>query len=107
MFAVLAVATSARDFPNDELFRQLDSPPQVSEEEAQMAEQMKQGLISLFGMEPIHVGQIDNQTEKKQKHGRDVQYDLGGLGWDYALLQVNENNFGFSQIASIQVALSW
>jgi len=43
--AMMAVLTSARSFPDDVIFKQLDSVPQVSDEEAQIAKQIKQGLI--------------------------------------------------------------
>ena len=45
--------------------------------------------------------------QKRQKHGRVVERDIGGLGWDSAQSQVNANNVGTSEEATIQVALSW
>lgn len=42
-----------------------------------------------------------------QKHGRIVERDIGGLGWDTKSTQVNANNYGTSEEATIQVALSW
>ena len=43
--AMMAVLTAARSFPDAEIFKQLDSVPQVSDEEAQIAEQINEGLI--------------------------------------------------------------
>lgn len=76
---------------------------------------MKETLISLLALEPIHLdstveGEVTGageKLEKKQRHGRVIGTDLGGLGWDFAKLQVNANNFGISEAASVQFALSW
>ena len=72
---------------------------------------MKLALIRLFNLKPIHVDEpvvTEEKTIRKQKHGAVVGgTDIGGLGWDYAASQINAQNFGLSQEATVQVAMSW
>lgn len=64
-------------------------------------------MIKNFGLKPIHTddeipkSEPGMKAEKKQRHGKMVQRDLGGLGWDYSLDNTNSENFGTSQTASI------
>ncbi len=56
---------------------------------------MKENLIQLLALKPIHLDSEDQKhhktdqseqglkVEKKQKHGHLVQWDIGGLGWDF------------------------
>ena len=84
-----ASATAASVSPSDELSQLLENPPFVSEEDAQLAAQLKDSMIDFFRLEPIHLDQKaesqseGSQKQRKQKHGRVVQYDLGGQGWDW------------------------
>jgi hypothetical protein len=52
-------------------------------------------MIQLFDMKPIHVDSKSStstqqqpvagkKTQKKQKHGKVVEREIGGLGWDSA-----------------------
>lgn len=46
----------------------------------------------MLDLKPIHLdtitdsnqNELGEKTQKKQKHGRTVQWDIGGLGWDFA-----------------------
>ena len=49
-------------------------------------------LIKNFDLKPIHIddempkqSEDGTKAEKKQRHGKMVGNDIGGLGWDYAL----------------------
>ena len=79
------------NFPEtDPLYEQLFATHAGPEEESEAAEAMKQMLIQVFDLKPIHVENTTHQpqagqkTSKKQKHGRRVENDIGGLGWDTA-----------------------
>lgn len=69
----------------------------------------------MLDLKPIHLdtitdsnqNELGEKTQKKQKHGRTVQWDIGGLGWDFAETQTDDNNFGISESASVQFALQW
>jgi hypothetical protein len=69
---------------------------------------MQESLVHFFDLKPIHVERKDEvqssdegQKTIKQKHGKKVEYDLGGLGWDFAQTNVSSDNVGFSEEASI------
>ena len=88
----LTTSTSAFSFADDSIWSMFEMGKVGVSEDAESAEQMKQSLISAFNLKPIHIDEEatqslsdENKLEKKQRHGRTVEYDIGGLGWDYAL----------------------
>lgn len=59
LLALFAGSTTAQTdfYPTDKLYTILNSTPNVSEEEGQLAQQMKDGLINVLGLKPMHVDQ--------------------------------------------------
>ena len=86
------------------------------DEESYAAEEMHDSIVKLFDLRPIHIDTDTDNTEqtvkdgklsKKQRHGRVMSTDIGGLGWDYEKTSVSTDNWGTSVKSTIQFALSW
>ena len=81
----------------------LKDQPAVSDEQFEATSQITSYLIERFNMQPVSSDPTTNSSE----HVKVFKSDIDGLGWDFARSQVTANNYGISEEATVQLALTW